>query len=298
MIDGGGQQEIRAPARADGAVRRRVQRDRQPVRPRPLLAARGRDRAPRGAASSRSCSSPAATATGSRSRPTWSARRCTGSRTSRCLTGDDVTAGDEPEARRVFDLDSVQLVSLARSLGSAAHYLSGRPISPAPHFFIGAVENPGAPPLDYRVQPRRQEGAGRRRLPAAAALLPHRSCSSTSCARRTRPDSRERIAMHPVDLHPAHGRRDAVRRLKRAGHRRPAGDARSRRASHRRRARVLRDRLRARLATRSRSRASPDCTSSRSARTPASRSCAGGSESQLASKGKPMDTVLGRAPLA
>ena len=23
-----------------------------------------------------------------------------------CLTGDDVTAGDEPEARRVFDLDS------------------------------------------------------------------------------------------------------------------------------------------------------------------------------------------------
>ena len=24
-----------------------------------------------------------------------------------CLTGDDVTAGDEPEARRVFDLDSV-----------------------------------------------------------------------------------------------------------------------------------------------------------------------------------------------
>ena len=25
-----------------------------------------------------------------------------------CLTGDDVTAGDEPEARRVFDLDSVR----------------------------------------------------------------------------------------------------------------------------------------------------------------------------------------------
>src|SRR3954471_17265648 len=30
-----------------------------------------------------------------------------------CLTGDDVTAGDEPEARRVFDLDSVQLLATA-----------------------------------------------------------------------------------------------------------------------------------------------------------------------------------------
>src|SRR5262245_28418196 len=26
-----------------------------------------------------------------------------------CMTGDDVTAGDEPEAQRVFDLDAVQL---------------------------------------------------------------------------------------------------------------------------------------------------------------------------------------------
>jgi len=68
-----------------------------------------------------------------------------------CLTGDDVTAGDEPEARRVFDVDGVQLISIAGSLGSG-QYLSGRKISPAPHFFIGAVENPSAPPLDYRVR--------------------------------------------------------------------------------------------------------------------------------------------------
>jgi methylenetetrahydrofolate reductase (NADH) len=68
-----------------------------------------------------------------------------------CLTGDDVTAGDEPEARRVFDVDGVQLVSIVRSL-AGGHYLSGRTISPAPHFFAGAVENPSAPPLDYRVR--------------------------------------------------------------------------------------------------------------------------------------------------
>ncbi|HEX4011060.1 MAG TPA: methylenetetrahydrofolate reductase [Solirubrobacteraceae bacterium] len=71
-----------------------------------------------------------------------------------CLTGDDVTAGDEPEARRVFDLDSIQLVALARTLDRGT-YLSGRPIGAAgsgPHFFVGAVENPSAPPLEYRVR--------------------------------------------------------------------------------------------------------------------------------------------------
>ena len=67
-----------------------------------------------------------------------------------CLTGDDVTAGDEPEARRVFDLDSVQLLVAAGQM-AAGHYLSGRKIDPAPKLFLGAVENAGAPPFDYRV---------------------------------------------------------------------------------------------------------------------------------------------------
>ncbi len=68
-----------------------------------------------------------------------------------CLTGDDVTAGDEQEARRVFDLDSPQLIALARVLESG-RYLSGRTTGPAPHFLVGAVENPGAPPFHYRVR--------------------------------------------------------------------------------------------------------------------------------------------------
>jgi methylenetetrahydrofolate reductase (NADPH) len=68
-----------------------------------------------------------------------------------CLTGDDVTAGDEPEARRVFDLDSPQLIALTRVL-EAGQYLSGRSTGPAPHFLVGGVENPSAPPLQYRVR--------------------------------------------------------------------------------------------------------------------------------------------------
>ena len=67
-----------------------------------------------------------------------------------CLTGDDVTAGDEPEARRVFDLDSIQLIATAEAMRNGT-YLSGRKIDPPPHLFIGAVENPQAPPVDYRV---------------------------------------------------------------------------------------------------------------------------------------------------
>ncbi|MGZ4171902.1 MAG: methylenetetrahydrofolate reductase, partial [Solirubrobacteraceae bacterium] len=71
-----------------------------------------------------------------------------------CLTGDDVTAGDEPESRRVFDLDSIQLIALARAL-DRGHYLSGREIrcgGDRVHFFVGAVENPSAPPLEHRVR--------------------------------------------------------------------------------------------------------------------------------------------------
>jgi methylenetetrahydrofolate reductase (NADPH) len=68
-----------------------------------------------------------------------------------CLTGDDVTAGDEPEARRVFDLDSIQLIALARAL-DRGRYLSGREIHPRPHFFVGGVENPSAPPIEFRVR--------------------------------------------------------------------------------------------------------------------------------------------------
>ncbi len=67
-----------------------------------------------------------------------------------CLTGDDVTAGDEPEARRVFDLDSIQLIAVAETMRNG-RYLSGRKLEPAPRLFVGAVENPAAPPVHHRV---------------------------------------------------------------------------------------------------------------------------------------------------
>src|SRR5205807_6961150 len=55
-----------------------------------------------------------------------------------CLTGDDVTAGDEPEARRVFDLDSIQLLAGAESM-RGGRYLSGRKLDPPPPLFLGPL---------------------------------------------------------------------------------------------------------------------------------------------------------------
>src|SRR5262249_29427795 len=66
-----------------------------------------------------------------------------------CLTGDHMVHGDHPGATPVFDLDSLQLVALAQVL-RGGRYLSGREIRPAPDLFPGAVENPFAPPYDFR----------------------------------------------------------------------------------------------------------------------------------------------------
>ncbi len=86
-----------------------------------------------------------------------------------CLTGDDVTAGDEPEARRVFDLDGPQLIRVATAL-SRGRYLSGRKIDPAPPLFVGAVENPSAPPLDHRA------GRAAKKISAGARFLQLQIC--------------------------------------------------------------------------------------------------------------------------
>ena len=66
------------------------------------------------------------------------------------MSGADVTAGDHPEARRIYDIDSMQLIEVAAAMRDRGTYLSGRKLEQAPSFFIGAVENPFAPPLEFR----------------------------------------------------------------------------------------------------------------------------------------------------
>ncbi len=69
-----------------------------------------------------------------------------------CITGDDVTNGDQPEARRVFDFDSIQLLQTARIMRDQAVFLSGRKLTAPPRFFLGAAANPFAPPYDWRPE--------------------------------------------------------------------------------------------------------------------------------------------------
>jgi methylenetetrahydrofolate reductase (NADPH) len=62
------------------------------------------------------------------------------------MTGDHPKSGDHPEARAVFDLDSGQLLTALRAMRDEGTLLSGRTLDPAPECFLGAVENPFAPP--------------------------------------------------------------------------------------------------------------------------------------------------------
>ena len=69
-----------------------------------------------------------------------------------CLTGDGVLAGDQPEAKPVFDLDSISLLRTASLLRDKGRFLSGRELDVAPKFFLGAASNPFVPPFDFRVK--------------------------------------------------------------------------------------------------------------------------------------------------
>ena len=69
-----------------------------------------------------------------------------------CLTGDGVGNGDHPGAKPVFDLDAISLLATARTLRDGGTFLSGRTLTAPPQYFLGAVENPFAPPQAARVQ--------------------------------------------------------------------------------------------------------------------------------------------------
>ncbi|MFW5942909.1 MAG: methylenetetrahydrofolate reductase [Chloroflexota bacterium] len=67
-----------------------------------------------------------------------------------CLTGDDVSVGDQPQAKRVFDFDSIHLLRTARIMRDQGMFLSGRKLSSPPRIFLGAASNPFAQPYDWR----------------------------------------------------------------------------------------------------------------------------------------------------
>jgi methylenetetrahydrofolate reductase (NADPH) len=67
-----------------------------------------------------------------------------------CLTGDYQKFGDQPEAKGVFDLDSVQLIATVAKMNSGL-LLSEQEMKKAPDFLIGAAANPFAEPFEMRL---------------------------------------------------------------------------------------------------------------------------------------------------
>lgn len=66
------------------------------------------------------------------------------------LTGDDPRAGDEPDAKPVFDIGSRNIIELARSLSDDGKTASGRQLSGRPSLFAGAADAPFDPPAEWR----------------------------------------------------------------------------------------------------------------------------------------------------
>jgi len=67
-----------------------------------------------------------------------------------CLTGDHVSLGDHPQAKPVFDLDSVSLLQAAKQLESGRD-MAGKELIGTPRFCLGAVVSPGADPVEPQI---------------------------------------------------------------------------------------------------------------------------------------------------
>ncbi|HEX15965.1 MAG: methylenetetrahydrofolate reductase [Deltaproteobacteria bacterium] len=68
-----------------------------------------------------------------------------------CLTGDHQRAGDHPQAKNVFDLDSIQLIAAVKTMRDEGKFINGEELTVRPRLFIGAAANPFADPFEIRA---------------------------------------------------------------------------------------------------------------------------------------------------
>ena len=68
-----------------------------------------------------------------------------------CLYGDDITAGDQPDAKKVHDIDSRQLIETAKIMKEKGTLPNGRKIDPKPDLFIGAADMPREPDKNFNA---------------------------------------------------------------------------------------------------------------------------------------------------
>jgi methylenetetrahydrofolate reductase (NADH) len=67
------------------------------------------------------------------------------------VTGDDPRGGDHPQAKGVFDLDSTQLMAVARQLNSGTD-MNGKPLGGGTGFLVGGALFPEAEPWEIQLE--------------------------------------------------------------------------------------------------------------------------------------------------
>ncbi len=68
-----------------------------------------------------------------------------------CLSGDHQRFGNHPQAKNVYDIDSMQLIALVKKMRDEGKFLNDEEIDVPPRLFIGAACNPFADPFEFRV---------------------------------------------------------------------------------------------------------------------------------------------------
>jgi methylenetetrahydrofolate reductase (NADPH) len=94
------------------------------------------------------------------------------------LTGDDPKAGDQPDAKPVFDLDSSTLVATAASIRDRHALPHGREVAGHPDYFIGVADSPLDPPDGW------QPTSLRKKVDAGAEFTQTQFCMDTAVLRR------------------------------------------------------------------------------------------------------------------
>jgi methylenetetrahydrofolate reductase (NADPH) len=94
------------------------------------------------------------------------------------LRGDNPGAGDQPDAKAVFDLDAVTLSAVARDIRDNQKTMSGQKVSGSARFFIGAADAPIDPPAGWKPDRLRAK------IDAGAQFAQTQFCMDPAVARR------------------------------------------------------------------------------------------------------------------
>src|SRR5262249_3357917 len=94
------------------------------------------------------------------------------------LRGDHPSAGDQPDAKPVFDLDTLTLSAVARDIRDRQKLMSGQTVSGKASFLIGAADSPIDPPAGWK--PERLKA----KIDAGAQFAQTQFCMDAGVARR------------------------------------------------------------------------------------------------------------------